>query len=74
MYVFASYNIFVSKLRQVTVILYCFSWLVYDLYQQPFPSAIQIHKQSDITLLVQCIAVNTNLSVTMSKGVVLYWI
>jgi hypothetical protein len=61
------------KMTQVTVILYCFSRLVSDPHHRPFSALIQIHKESDSTLLVQCIAVNTSLSVTISKGFVLYW-
>jgi len=58
----------------MTVIFYCFSRIVNDLFHQPFPASIQIHKESVTTLLLQCIAVNTSLSVTTSKVVVLYWI
>lgn len=54
------------------MILYCFSRIVYDLYHQPFPVDVDITKESVTRLLVQCIAFNTSLSVTISKGVVLY--
>ena len=66
---FASSNNLTSKITQVTVILYCLCRLVSDPYHQPFPAAIQIHKESDSTLIVQCIAVDIILSVTiLSKG------
>ena len=72
---FASSSTVTSKITHVTVILYCLCRLVSDPYHQPFPAAIQIHKESDSTLIVLCIAVDTILSVTiLSKGFVLYWI